>query len=679
MRRLFRFRRGLIRLVFAAALLVSPQAFAGCSGPPGNAGDIVYSSTSTIMVYCNGTNWIAMGQNAAVSFGTLTNLNFCTATSGTAIQCATPATGSNNVVLSASPTLTGTVAGASSTWSGQVAIGTTATSGALNVSGTVTATTFSGSGASLTGIGTASLSGITGTPSSTTFLAGNGTWEALSTSSLPSLASTDVWVGNGSNVATATATTGTGNVVMSASPTLTGTVTGAASNWSGAVGIGTTSPNWPLTINNGTDRNLGVLTDASYANLGGIMLISANSANSAYKPLSIQASSIVLNSSGGTGNVGIGTTGPASPLQVNGSGGAILIYNPANTQTFLNITGSGTSPVFGTNIGFVGSANDFFTGTSPGDSVVKAFSSDSSKKLFLGANSGSSANLVLLGNGNVGIGMTGPLGILDVTPPTGSDNNWIYMAPNSGGATGKPSSSRKYGLMIGWNSSGGSQETQILQGNGNGGTPVLQIGRWDGTTKNIDMTLSGGNVGINTTSPTAARLVIANNGQNISSISITGYAYGLGYGIVMQQANDSGANPIAFFNAEGAGVGGIVTTGSATAFNTTSDRRLKENIALTSRGLDALATIPVEDFNFIADPKKTRVQGFIAQDLYKIYPEAVTVGGGDPKKQPWSVDYGRLTPLLVKSIQELKAENDNEAAEIKTLRADIEQLKATRH
>ena len=103
--------------------------------------------------------------------------------------------------------------------------------------------------------------------------------------------------------------------------------------------------------------------------------------------------------------------------------------------------------------------------------------------------------------------------------------------------------------------------------------------------------------------------------------------------------------------------------------------------------------IPVEDFNFIADPKKDRVQGFIAQDLYKIYPEAVTVGGDDPKTKPWAVDYGRLTPLTIKAIQQLtslfdidhdmiaklKADNDKEVAEIKALRADIEKLKATSH
>ena len=55
-------------LSFVAALSLSvSQAFAACSGRPGNAGDIVYSSASTIMMYCNGTSWVAMGLQGTTS------------------------------------------------------------------------------------------------------------------------------------------------------------------------------------------------------------------------------------------------------------------------------------------------------------------------------------------------------------------------------------------------------------------------------------------------------------------------------------------------------------------------------------------------------------------------------------------------------------------------------------
>ena len=113
-----------------------------------------------------------------------------------------------------------------------------------------------------------------------------------------------------------------------------------------------------------------------------------------------------------------------------------------------------------------------------------------------------------------------------------------------------------------------------------------------------------------------------------------------------------------------------VAIGTAgTNYVTTSDRRLKENITPTHFGLADLMKVQTVDYNFIADADKTVQTGFIAQDLDTVFPDAVSVGGDDAKTNPWSVDYGRLTPLLVKSIQDLKAEND-------ALKADNEAIKA---
>ena len=45
----------------------------------------------------------------------------------------------------------------------------------------------------------------------------------------------------------------------------------------------------------------------------------------------------------------------------------------------------------------------------------------------------------------------------------------------------------------------------------------------------------------------------------------------------------------------------------------------------------------------------------LAQDVAKVYPEAVHAGGDDPQLEPWMIDYGRLTPLLIRAVQELTA------------------------
>jgi hypothetical protein len=77
-----------------------------------------------------------------------------------------------------------------------------------------------------------------------------------------------------------------------------------------------------------------------------------------------------------------------------------------------------------------------------------------------------------------------------------------------------------------------------------------------------------------------------------------------------------------FFNPNGE-VGSISTSSSATAFNTSSDYRLKENVVLLTGAIDRLQQIPVHRFNFIADPGKT-VDGFIAHEAQAVVPECVT-------------------------------------------------------
>ena len=91
---------------------------------------------------------------------------------------------------------------------------------------------------------------------------------------------------------------------------------------------------------------------------------------------------------------------------------------------------------------------------------------------------------------------------------------------------------------------------------------------------------------------------------------------------------------------------------AAVAYNTTSDARLKENLVDTVIGLAELMRVKVRDGNFIAEPGRTQ-QMLVAQELEPVYPAAVSVGGDDPTQNPWGIDYGRLTPLLIAAVQEL--------------------------
>lgn len=101
--------------------------------------------------------------------------------------------------------------------------------------------------------------------------------------------------------------------------------------------------------------------------------------------------------------------------------------------------------------------------------------------------------------------------------------------------------------------------------------------------------------------------------------------------------------------------GSITTNGSATAFNTSSDYRLKENVVPLTGAADRLKLIPVHRFNFIADPSKT-VDGFIAHEAQAVVPECVTGekdavdDEGNPVYQ--GIDQSKLVPLLTAALQE---------------------------
>lgn len=167
-----------------------------------------------------------------------------------------------------------------------------------------------------------------------------------------------------------------------------------------------------------------------------------------------------------------------------------------------------------------------------------------------------------------------------------------------------------------------------------------------------------GNVGIGTQSPTG-RLDIRDPA-------------GDGWRTVFYEGGNSALFANFYYN--NASVGRIFTNATSTTYQTTSDARLKENIKDTETGIETLTRIKVRDYDFIAKPQE-RVQGFIAQELYDVYPAAVTVGGEDPAKEPWGVEYGRLTPLLIKSVQELKVSNDNQKSEIDSISTERDSLK----
>ena len=126
-----------------------------------------------------------------------------------------------------------------------------------------------------------------------------------------------------------------------------------------------------------------------------------------------------------------------------------------------------------------------------------------------------------------------------------------------------------------------------------------------------------------------------------------------------------------FSNSEGSGayrirfdsndtvVGSIGVGTSSTAYNTSSDYRLKENVDYTWDATTKLKQLKPARFNFIADDTNTLVDGFIAHEVSSIVPEAITgtkdAVDADDNPEYQGIDQSKLVPLLVKTIQELEA------------------------
>lgn len=123
-------------------------------------------------------------------------------------------------------------------------------------------------------------------------------------------------------------------------------------------------------------------------------------------------------------------------------------------------------------------------------------------------------------------------------------------------------------------------------------------------------------------------------------------------GIGVNADNTATRNHMTFHNPNGA-VGTISTNGTATAYNTSSDERLKADLGPVAGAVDLIRRVVVRRFRWRSDD--TEAVGVFAQQLHEVVPDAVTVGGDDPAVDPWQVDYSKIVPHLLAAVQELAA------------------------
>jgi hypothetical protein len=237
--------------------------------------------------------------------------------------------------------------------------------------------------------------------------------------------------------------------------------------------------------------------------------------------------------------------------------------------------------------------------------------------------------MTLNASGNLGIGTTTPGARLDVTNTGGTSDKGIHLQTFSGGNIGTFWTTLN-DLYIGI-------------------TGAHVFTNFDGSVERARIT-SGGDLLVGTTSTFSL-----SSGSATGSFILAGGAYVASRDdnlIGLRRTNSNGN--VAEFYRSTTSVGSISVTTTATAFNTSSDRRLKENIAPAEDAGEIIDAIEIVKHDWKAGGH-TRY-GAIAQDLYSVAPEAVLAGDdGEEVEKTWGVDYSKLVPMLVKEIQSLRA------------------------
>jgi hypothetical protein len=338
--------------------------------------------------------------------------------------------------------------------------------------------------------------------------------------------------------------------------------------------------------------------------------------------------------------LGIGTSSPTSPLTVagtssvnwvgsgastgtatigtQGTGGSLLVQTPSVNTSFASGLG-----VDGTYSGGKSVINLKALGTSSGGT----YSADLA--FFTSTNTTLSEKMRLDSSGNLGLGVT----------PSGTTRLQVISSGNNL-ASFQDSSAAGAAYSVNTNGSGQIKHFATWANSGIDAYHTWYVTTSSGVQPQA-MTLDvSGNLLVGTTSRVYTERV---------SINFTG----VGQGMVLNTTATSSADQIAFNNGNG-NVGKITTNGSSTTYTTSSDYRLKENIAPMMSALNVVKQLNPVTYKWKTDG--TDGQGFIAHELQAIVPECVTGEkdavdeNGNPKYQ--AIDTSFLVATLTAAIQE---------------------------
>jgi hypothetical protein len=351
---------------------------------------------------------------------------------------------------------------------------------------------------------------------------------------------------------------------------------------------------------------------------------------------------------------GIGTTTPAVKLHVKSNGSIFRLEG--SDHAYMELYPQGSSTRYGY-LGYPGVSSSTLTLMNQFSTGALTFGTNNTTRMWLNS------------DGRVGLGTSSP-----------STSFHIENTNNFGSDPSNTTSPSLYILNTN-NTSNSAHSTALIRTAGNGGgNPYLSFDIMGvrGYSMGIDnadsdkfkfytnwnlnnsvapaYTVTTDNrVGIGTDAPGSRLHIQTSDAQSLivqSNVSDNN-------GMVVLNANTSngwGSNwhEFVIFQNQGNYIGGIVNNGSSNInYGTSSDYRLKSDLR-NFKGLDLINKIKTYDYAWKSD--NTRMYGVMAHELQEVIPYIVSgekdAVDGEGKIKPQVVDYSKLTPVLVKAMQE---------------------------
>jgi len=203
----------------------------------------------------------------------------------------------------------------------------------------------------------------------------------------------------------------------------------------------------------------------------------------------------------------------------------------------------------------------------------------------------------------------------------------------------------------------------------NGGNPIYAIGdastagnygymQWESST---DMLKIGAQASSSSLRLDENGAVLINTSTNVFSTPLQVKSNSGSSNVIAIQRNENSGSGLGFNTfrrGDGTELGYITCnlTGLTCGLFNASDLRVKEDIVTSTKGLEDLMNVDIRDYHVIGDEPGHVQQGVIAQELYNIYPQAVNRGDDNAvltqSGKMWGVDYGKLTPLIIRAVQD---------------------------